>query len=161
MHRTGRLVAYAGTLVLSSRVLSAQTNDPIFRSWRWEEEAAFAPRAAGLAGAVVGLADEASTVVSNPAGMTTLRPPGEFHLSFAKRSSQAADLQLGLATRLTSKFALGFYWLRVRSFSAGPPSGGPREAGTGDDTPGMQFNADVTDYVFAAAWRCSSSHYCG
>lgn len=150
---TGRVVAYALTLVLFSRILSAQTNDPIFQSWRWEEEAAFAPRAAGLGGAVVGLADEASTVVSNPAGMTTLRAPGEFHLSGVNRHSQGKDVQIGFAARVTNRFALGFYVSRPRSFSVGPPPGGPREPGMELGAPGTQFNAGVTDYVGAVAWR--------
>jgi hypothetical protein len=50
---------------------SGQTNDEFYRSWRWTEEVT-APRAAGLGGAYVALADDSSAAQLNPAGLTLL-----------------------------------------------------------------------------------------
>src|SRR5260370_22076818 len=50
---------------------SGQTNDEFYRSWLWTEEVT-APRAAGLGGAYVALADDSGAAQLNPAGLTLL-----------------------------------------------------------------------------------------
>src|SRR6185503_3803946 len=64
---------------------AAQTNDHVFRSWRWTEEIE-APRAAGLAGAFVAVADDSSATVLNPAGMLLL-PKTELAATMAASAS--------------------------------------------------------------------------
>ena len=49
--------------------LGAQTTDPLFRSWEWQEEPQSA-RAAGLSGAVVAAASDAGSAVLHPASLS-------------------------------------------------------------------------------------------
>jgi long-subunit fatty acid transport protein len=68
-HHGRPLLALA--LVAAAASAQAQTNDAVFRSYQWNQDVS-APRAAGLAGAFVGLADDSSALLSNPAGIATL-----------------------------------------------------------------------------------------
>ena len=52
--------------------VDAQTTDPLFRSWEWEEQPQSA-RAAGLSGAVVASASDAGSAVLHPASLSLLR----------------------------------------------------------------------------------------
>ena len=96
----------------------AQTNDPHWRSWQWLEETA-SPRAAGLGGAFVALADDAAAVALNPAGLAAL-PKSDLQLSVLHRDgatlpsgdSLAAKTGVGFvggSARVTPKVALGGY----------------------------------------------------
>ena len=70
----GRLFAKAALglgMLLAGSSVNAQSNDHIFRSWRWVEDVP-APRAAGLGGAFVAVADDSSATFLNPAGLTLL-----------------------------------------------------------------------------------------
>jgi long-subunit fatty acid transport protein len=64
------LIVLTGVLAPSAW---AQTNDHFYRSWRWEEDIGSA-RVAGFSGAFVGLADDVSAVIWNPAGLSNLEP---------------------------------------------------------------------------------------
>lgn len=61
-------------LLLSGAALdaAAQTNDLAFSTWTWREEDG-GPRAQGMAGAFVAVADDPSAVVLNPAGLVRQR----------------------------------------------------------------------------------------
>ena len=96
---------------------SGQTNDEFYRSWRWTEEVG-APRAAGLGGAYVGLADDSAAAVLNPAGLTLL-PKTEIAGGVLWRGSgslgpdtTASRTGIGVISGdavLTKKWALGGY----------------------------------------------------
>ncbi len=96
---------------------SGQTNDEFYRSWRWAEEVT-APRAAGLGGAYVALADDSAAVQLNPAGLTLL-PKTEITGGILWRGSgllgQDATMPrtgmgfVGGAVLLTKEWALGGY----------------------------------------------------
>jgi hypothetical protein len=96
---------------------SGQTNDEFYRSWRWTEEVG-APRAAGLGGAYVGLADDSAAAVLNPAGLTLL-PKTEIAGGVLWRGSgslgpdtTASRTGIGVIAGvavLTKKWALGGY----------------------------------------------------
>src|SRR6185436_15659526 len=69
--RAALAAAVVSAAVAAGTVAEAQTTDIFFRSWRWLKEPA-AGRAAGLAGATTALADDASSLEANPAGLSTL-----------------------------------------------------------------------------------------
>ena len=77
-------VLFAATMpLLLASPASAQTSDALWRSWQALEDITEA-RAGGLGGAVVALADDASTARYNPAGLTRL-PKNEIAASLAYR----------------------------------------------------------------------------
>jgi hypothetical protein len=78
--------------LFSAAPLRAQNNEPIFRSWRWEEDA-LTPRAAGLGGAYVAVADDATAVFLNPAGLVSLATPGDLQIDLIRRP--ASELSTG------------------------------------------------------------------
>src|SRR5262245_2766907 len=137
---------------------AAQTNDHVFRSFRWTEEIE-APRAAGLAGAFVAVADDSSATVLNPAGMLQL-PKTEIQAALAATASGTLP---PLGDRLVSRtdpgfiggagliartLAIGAYLVRghhghVVLDSSAPDS--PEETGF--------LNETVTDGGVALAWR--------
>src|SRR5260370_13710056 len=98
-------------------VCSGQTNDEFYRSWRWTEDVA-APRAAGLGGAYVAIADDSAAAVLNPAGLTLL-PKTEVTAGILWRGSgslgqDATKSRMGVgfvagAGKLTKRWALGGY----------------------------------------------------
>ena len=73
----------AALAALSGPSASAQTSDALWRNWQALEDVTEA-RAGGLGGAVVALADDASTARYNPAGLTRL-PKNEITASLAYR----------------------------------------------------------------------------
>jgi long-chain fatty acid transport protein len=98
-----RRFLFSLTMTLATASLSyPQTNDHLYRSWRWEEDLS-APRPAGLAGAFVGLANDSSSMTSNPAGLATL-PGGEIAGSALWRGSG----MLGPGDSLASASGLGY-----------------------------------------------------
>jgi hypothetical protein len=101
----------------------AQTNDHLYRSWQWSP-ASGSPRAAGLAGAFVAVADDASGVAVNPAGMLLL-PKSElavdlYHVrsgtvGVGDRRGSASGLGfVGGTGRLGPRFAIGGYLSQPR-----------------------------------------------
>jgi hypothetical protein len=112
--RTANLVVLAALLAVPVR---SQNNEPIYRSWFWEETPSN-PRVAGLGGAYVGLADDANSVFLNPAGLMTLPRPGDLQVSRTERpghdlstgdsltAHQHFDGSVGL--RLSPRFGIGF-----------------------------------------------------
>lgn len=73
--------------LLAPAVSSAQNNEPIFRSWYWSEDP-LSPRMAGLGGAYVGLADDATAVTYNPSGLVTLPIPGDLQIDQISKPRQ-------------------------------------------------------------------------
>lgn len=104
MRRTFVALAASILVLTTSGPGWAQTNDHVFRSWRWEEEVA-AARAAGLAGAFVGVANDASAAALNPAGLLSVPRRGrEISASAFRRGSGTA----GPGDSLLSRTDLGF-----------------------------------------------------
>jgi hypothetical protein len=98
--------------------LAAQSNDHLYRAWRWTPLSG-SPRAAGLGGAFVALADDSSSVQLNPAGMTTL-PKTEFAIALTHRGAATVGLNdrwnpysglgsAGGSGHLGPRFAIGAY----------------------------------------------------
>lgn len=110
---------FAALLVLgAAHGAWAQTNDHLYRSWRWSPVTG-SPRAAGLAGAFVAVADDASGVAVNPAGMLLL-PKTELAIDLYHRQSGTVgvgDLRdgatgigfVGGSGRLGPRIAVGGY----------------------------------------------------
>jgi hypothetical protein len=158
-------VALCVALWALSAGASAQTNDHVFRSWSWLSDPA-APRVAGLAGAFVGLADDAAAVFTNPAGIATLpknevtangliRGSGTFAIGdrIASRSSLGF---IGAVIRVSDQVALGGYVLQPhdeRITLATTLAGGSAETGFLDTT--------VTDAGVALGWNPSPRWYLG
>lgn len=82
--------------------LAAQSNDHLYRAWRWTPLPG-SPRAAGLGGAFVALADDCSSVQLNPAGMLAL-PKTELAVSLSHRGAGT----VGLGDRWRPVSGLGF-----------------------------------------------------
>jgi long-chain fatty acid transport protein len=120
------LFVLAAVLSSSVGVVSGQTNDHVYRSWRWEEDPG-SPRAAGLAGAFTAIADDASASLTNPAGLAN-RPRTEAMGSLVRRGSGtigpgdalAASTDLGLVGGSVSfgrRFGLGLHFSDPRDVS--------------------------------------------
>ncbi len=138
--------ACALLLALAARPAAAQGNDVHYRSWRYTGEPSSA-RAAGLAGAMVAVADDASGQESNPAAPASLE---KTHLLATLRSRRAGQGALGDALlagtgpgflgfggRLTSRWAVGAYLAEpqaARIEIGGTAGDGFRDAGTLDGT---------------------------
>lgn len=149
-------------LAFAPSLASAQTNDANWRSWQWIEDTA-SPRAAGLGGAFVALADDAAAVALNPAGLAAL-PKTDLQVSMLSRGSgsladgdriqsRTAIGFVGGSARITPKVALGGYLtephdMRVAlGLSAGQNQGFLRTT--------------VTDAGVAVGWRPSSRVHLG
>ena len=96
-----RLLFVAAALSTAVSV-QAQTNDHVYRSWRWEEDPG-SPRAAGLAGAFTAIADDASATLTNPAGLAEL-PRTEVMGSLLRRGPGS----IGPGDAIASSTDLGF-----------------------------------------------------
>ena len=100
-----------------------QTNDHVYRSWRWGTTAA-STRAVGLAGAYAAIADDGSAAFLNPAGIVTL-DKSEASLSVLAAQPGATGVDefgrwtgvsaAGGAARLTQKTAVAGYFIRPRA----------------------------------------------
>ena len=139
---------------------SAQTIDPIFRSWRWTEEVTTA-RTLGLGGAITGLADDGAAAAFNPAGLATIPRAGELQLGL--RTVSQATLASGdgirhltkgtspatLALRLGSRVGLSYHFIELRSASRIDFDDG-REKGTlktSVNGPGVGLGVRVSPFV--------------
>jgi hypothetical protein len=110
MRRVLVAIAVAMVSLAGSALGWAQTNDHVFRSWRWEEEVA-AARPAGLAGAFVAVANDASAAALNPAGLLALPRDGrEIAASALRRGSGTA----GPGDSFLSRTGLGYGGAAIR-----------------------------------------------
>jgi hypothetical protein len=143
-----------------------QTNDHIFRSFDWVEDVG-SPRAAGMGGAFVGLADDLTAMQFNPAGLGTLhktevsaavldRTSGT--LAFGDTTSSGAGVGfLGAATPIGgTHFVVGAYVAQpfAESIVLNPVSvAGFRDQGS--------LDTSITDYGAAIAWSPSQKVHVG
>lgn len=145
---------------------TAQTNDHLFRSWRWTEEIE-APRAAGLAGAFVAVADDSSATVLNPAGIMLL-PKTELAATMAASASGTispiGDRQdsrtdpgfIGGAGLIAKRLAIGAYLNRAHHDHVVLDSAIPALA----EETGF-LDVAVTDAGAALAWQPMRRVYVG
>jgi hypothetical protein len=82
-----RVIVGACVLLLCPSPTHAQNNEPIYRSWFWEEDA-LTPRAAGIGGAYVAVADDASSVLLNPSGLVNLPIPGDLQVDRVRKKNE-------------------------------------------------------------------------
>jgi hypothetical protein len=163
---SARAAAVLGLVALCAPA-GAQTNDHLFRSWRWATDAT-SPRAAGLAGAMTAVADDVSAAVHNPAGLAGLTkselaasllsrrqgeaPPGD---GIAARTGVGfAGLAARVGGRLVVAATLSETHARRLRLDSGLalPDGVP-EAGA--------IEAVVTDVAVAAGWRLAPRVHVG
>jgi hypothetical protein len=156
------LVAFVCTSLLALGQLGwAQTNDHVYRSWRWEEEIA-AARPAGLAGAFVSVANDASAASLNPAGLIALPLEGrEVSASLLHRRDGSAgpdsllsrtDLGFGgAAFRLGSSWAVGAFYSEPRSLRL---EIAPFQLPSGARDHGF-MEAELRDFGVSAAFRAT------
>jgi hypothetical protein len=114
-------LATLGSAVVAASV-SAQTVDPLFRSWEWVEEPQ-SVRAAGLAGAVAAEPADGSTGVLFPAGLSlvsepdlrvSLRSTDSGSLNLDEVSSQWAPGEVAFALPLGLRWGAGAYFRERR-----------------------------------------------
>ena len=135
-----------GAAVLSSGLApsaDAQTNDVLFRSWRWEERLGGA-RPAGMGDAFVAVADDFSAAIVNPAGLARCGRfvEGTFGAVFSKSGPVGPDdgrfrgsaSPLGANVRLGCRWAAAAYFVQPRSvrldLGRGPLPNGSRYEGS-------------------------------
>jgi hypothetical protein len=154
-------------LVLAAGAAHAQTNDHLFRSWRWTAEAAV-PRATGLGGAMTAMADDSSAALFNPAGLARLTKT-EVAASVLSRRAGEATHGDELAGRTGISFAavatrLGGRWVvaacvaepharRTRLDSGLVFPDGASETGS--------LDAVASEVGLAAAWRLTPTLHVG
>jgi long-subunit fatty acid transport protein len=136
-------------------VVSAQTNDHLWRSYAWSQDVV-SPRDAGVAGATAALGDAAT--LANPAGLGTLTK-SEVSGSLASRGSgtfagrDALSSRTGLGfvgggAMLTSRWAIGGYVSQPKDslVALAPVLLGPGASDAG------HLEATVTDVAGGVAW---------
>jgi hypothetical protein len=104
--------------------LAAQTNDVLFRAWRWEERLGGA-RPAGMGDAFVAVADDFSAAIVNPAGLARCGRfvEGTFGAVVSKSAPVGPDQSrfrgsaspLGANVRLGCRWAAAVYFVQPRS----------------------------------------------
>ena len=133
--------------LLAAPAALAQTNDAFFSSWHPGLDQG-APRAAGMAGAFVAVADDSSAVAINPAGIASLAK-SEVQASLLARG--ASDAATGLRSR-TSLGYVGGAGLISRHWAIGGFVSVPHDRHTGVD--GTSFlDSTITDGGVALAWQ--------
>lgn len=145
----------------------AQTNDHLFRSWRWAADAA-SPRAAGLAGAMTAVADDLSAAVHNPAGLAGLTKSEVAASLLSRRQGEAppGDTLVprtgigfaGLAARVGGRLVVAgtlseTHARRVRLDAGRALPDGVPEAGA--------VEAVATEVALAAGWRVAPRVHVG
>ncbi len=135
----------------------AQTSDPNYRSWAYLVDFS-APRAAGMGGASVAVADDAAAVALNPAGMLTLKKT-EIEGSILSRgsgtlpggdatASRTSEGFIGGSAKVSQKWAVGAYIWEPHDLHLTLSQGG---AAGSLDSGGL--NSTVTDVGAAGAWQ--------
>ncbi len=137
---------------------SAQTNDRVYRSWRWPQETN-AARGAGWGGLSVAVPDDAGAVETNPAALGSLTKGEAFAglTAFGDGSAPVGDdagsrraLGLsGLALRLSPRFTLGLHAAHTRAVRLSLAA--LRLADGSTDTGALA--ASALDLRVAVAWR--------
>lgn len=150
--------AVASLLVAMSSVASAQTNDRVFRSWRWPQETGSA-RSAGWGGLTVAVPDDAGVIDANPAALGSLSKNDAFAgiAAFGDGSAPVGDdagsrraLGLsGVALRLGSRWTLGVTAAQTRAVRLS--LAGVRLADGSTDTGALDVS--VLDLGAGIAWR--------
>jgi hypothetical protein len=148
----------------SPGVLFGQTNDHFWRSWSWSEAVGSA-RDAGLAGATVALADDAT--LANPAGLGTLTKI-ELSASLLNWGSGSFAGRDGLSSRtsvgfvgggglITERWAIGGYISQPRDslITLAPVALGPGASDAG------RLEATITDVAGGVAWSPLSHVHVG
>jgi hypothetical protein len=115
----GRALLAFGAAVCLAASLRAQSNDHVYRGWRWEEDPG-SPRATGLAGAFVAVADDASAALLNPAGLADHARTEVMGTMIHRRSGTLASGDtlspatgpglVGGTLAIGSRFAVGAHW---------------------------------------------------
>jgi hypothetical protein len=152
-------------LLVAASTAAAQTNDPNWRSWEWAEDID-GPRAAGMGGAFVGVADDSESVFLNPAGMALLDTSLEIRAGIQSRGagtlpngdSSASRFGFGFiggCGKLTKTVAIGGYLRephdqRIRLLQS---ASGGLDTGYLDTT--------ITDVGVAGAWHVLPRLYVG
>lgn len=149
-------------LLLGLPTLSwAQTSDHLYRSWRWAFGVT-SPRAAGMAGAFVSVAEDSSAGLLNPAGLALapeaeLAASGQVQAGATLEGRDALGRDAGLAFLSASlpvgpRWALGAYESRSRSVRL---SLDPRPLADGSVDSGS-LEASVAESGLAVAWTATS-----
>ena len=118
MTRFFRLALAIVSVLAVAGSASAQTADPLFRSWEWAEEPQ-SVRAAGLAGALAAEPSDGSTALLFPAGLSlvsepdlrvSLRYTGSGSLNLDRVGSQWAPGEVAFALPVGLRWGLGAYY---------------------------------------------------
>lgn len=163
---SARAPAVLAVLALAAPA-AAQTNDHLFRSWRWTADTT-SPRAAGLAGAMTAAADDVSAAMHNPAGLAGLTKSELAVSLMSRRAGQAPPGDAiaartgigfaGLAARIGGRLVVAgalseTHARRVRLEGALALPDGVTETG------GVE--ALVTEVALAAGWRLAPRVHVG
>ncbi len=106
------------SVFLMAAPVSAQTADPLFRSWEWVEEPQ-SVRAAGLAGALAAEPSDGSTALLFPAGLSLVSEPdlrvsarytGSGSLNLDRVGSQWAPGEVAFALPVGLRWGVGAYY---------------------------------------------------
>lgn len=158
-----RTLTVTALLAVTGTPLWAQTTDHLYRSWRWCADVG-AARAAGLGGAFIAVADDASAPAHNPAGMARLEKKELAAGVLSRNTGQASTLFrdaiegatgvgfVGGAGRITRQWAIGGYLVRPYDRRLDLL---PRQLPDGSSAVGY-LNAQVTDVGGAIAWAPSA-----
>lgn len=164
MRRAGLAVL---CLLAGAAGAGAQTNDHLFRSWRWTSDAT-APRAAGLAGTMTAVEDDLAAAVHNPAGLAGLTKSEAAAALISRRPGEAPPGDplsartgigfAGVAARVGARFVLAAtlaetHARRTRLDDALALPDGVPERGT--------LEAVVTQTALSAAWRLTPRLHVG
>ncbi len=145
---------------------AAQTNDHVFRSWRWPQESASA-RSAGWGGLAVAVPEDATVSDVNPATLGSLSKGEAFAglVAFGDGSAPVGDdigsrraLGLsGVALRVSARLTLGLALCRPRA--ARVSLAAVRLADGSTDT--GELDVAALDLAVGAAWRVRSGLHVG
>jgi hypothetical protein len=161
--RTALVVAFLWTVTFAG---AAQAQDIFYRSWRWVKETS-AARAAGLGGAMTAVPDDASGAESNPAALTTLVKSELLGNVLNRRDGRTAEGDalrartgmgfLGLGGRLSSRWAVGVYFVEPQAVRLESGTSLLREGSTGAG----RVEGTLAEAGASAAWRPVSRLHVG
>jgi hypothetical protein len=156
-----RTLALLPILAGLASAAAAQTNDHLFRSFRFAAQRADA-RSAGLGGAAAALGDTAGAGLANPAGLASL---SKSELEAALESSGAGSSPVGDALRSrVGLSALALAWRARNELTLAAFVGEPHAhkatlsvpAGADGLLDRGALESSVTDFGLAAGWRARS-----